>query len=270
LIDSRVSSILSAAMKKFGAYLSLLGLLFQTSSQAWVGGPYSNNTYDGFDGGIFSGTIRGTACSGIFKFSTDGGDAYVSPFGDSIVYYKGLAYYGECFGQVDFDAKRVSGYTNGSNVGANQNDPSAGPLSSSVFGNGFPVQNGLGNGVKSATANSYWNGKITKSKQTLRFKAKGEMSFFGNATEITTFTRVFSAGVFADPTLDADTGRFLDGTSSTPGTGFTTTTRTENSAAVSPDTNYPNITNKIKVKIYGSRTSVVGFAGPNTFLGTAR
>ena len=257
-------------MKKFGAFLSLFGLLFQSAAPAWVGGPYSNNTYDNFDGGIFSGTIRGRACSGIFKFSTDGGDAYVSPFGDSIVYYQGLAYYGECFGQVDFDAKRVSGYTNGSNIGANQNDPSAGPLYSSVWGNGFPVQNGAGNGTKAATANSYWNGKITKSKQTLRFKAKGEMSFFGNATTITTYGRTYSDGVFIDPTIDADTGRFIDGTSSTPGIGSFRVTRTENSAAVVPDTNYPNITNQIKVKIYGSRTSVLGYAGPNTFLGTAR
>ena len=281
-------------MKKFGAYLSLLGLFSQATALAWVGGPYSNNTYDGFDGGIFGGTIRGSATSGIFKFS-QGNEAYVSPFGDSIVYNKGMAYYGECYGFVDFDSKTVSGSTNGANNGNNLNDPNASPQFRNLFGNGFGVQNGTSAGIASSNqfggnqftnsaggqiaantaastvgnANSYWNGKITKSKQTMRFRAKGEMSFFGNASEVTEFNRVTSTGVFEDPRNDgpsatdpSDIGTSISifGTSTPPGTGtFVRVSGAEN--------NYPNIQDKIKIKVYGSRTSVAPFVGPSAYAG---
>jgi hypothetical protein len=255
-------------MKKFGAYLSLLGLLSQASALAWVGGPYSNNTYDGFDGGIFGGTIRGSACSGIFKFS-QGNEAYVSPFGDSIVYHKGMAYYGECYGFVDFDSKTVSGVTNGSNSGANQNDPNSSPQFRNLYGSGFGVQNGTGAGIGStnnfggaqtdtAVANSYWNGKITKSKQTMRFRAKGEMTFFGNATQVTEFNQVQATGDFDNPRADLDTGLFLTGTNGGNGTLYRVS---------GAQNNYPNITATIKIRIYGSRTSVGAFAGPTGYSG---
>lgn len=259
-------------MKKFGAYLSLIGILSQSTALAWVGGPYSNNTYDGLDGGVFGGTIRGSNTSGIFKFS-QGNEAYVSPFGDSIVYHKGLTYYGECFGQVDFDSKTVSGVTNGSSAGSNQNDPNSSPQYRNLFGGGFGVQNGTATqlGLNTIdvgataqfpilTANSYWNGKITKSKQTMRFKASGEMSFIGAATETTTFNRVTSTGVFEDPSFDLDTGLNLIGTSSPPGTG--TTSRTTGAK-----NNYPNIMDSVKIRIYGSRTSVTPFGGPAGYAG---
>jgi hypothetical protein len=257
-------------MKKFGAYLSLIGLFSQATALAWVGGPYSNNTYDGFDGGIFGGTIRGSACSGIFKFS-QGNEAYVSPFGDSIVYHKGMAYYGECYGFVDFDSKTVSGVTNGSNNGSNLNDPNASPQFRNLYGNGFGVQNGTGAGIAgtnnfggagsdTAVANSYWNGKITKSKQTMRFRAKGEMTFFGNATEVTEYNRVTSTGDFEDPRFDADTGLNLIGTGNPPGSG--TSFRVSGA-----QNNYPNITATIKIRVYGSRTSVGPFVGPTAYAG---
>lgn len=251
-------------MKKFGAFLSLLGLLFQSSAQAWVGGPYGGNTYDGFTGGIFGGTIRGSGTSGIFKFS-QGNEAYVSPFGDSIVYHGGLAYYGECYGFVDFDSKTVSGVTNGSNTGANLNDPNASPTYRNVFGQGFGVSNGgagvaANNSFQNATssqsnANSSWNGKLTKTKQTTRFRAKGEMSFFGNATEVVSTDNVASTGVYDDPRLDVDTTLLIAGgtLSSTPGNG---TVR----RVLSSNNNYPNITDTVRIKVYGSRT----FVGPAT------
>ena len=287
-------------MKKIGADLSLLGLLSQATALAWVGGPYSNNTYDGFAGGIFTGTIRGSNTSGILKFS-QGNEAYVSPFGDSIVYNKGMAYYGECYGFVDFDSKTVSGVTNGSNSGANLNDPNSSPQYRNLFGNGFGVQNGVtvggyqtgqGGSIGAAgsnvgSANSSWNGKITKSKQTMRFRAKGEMTLFGSATEVTEFNNVTSTGDFQNPRFDGGipgkdaipaspgpppgvagpavpaipgTGLNLIGTGNPPGTG--STIRVSGAA-----NNYPNIESVIKIKVYGSRTSVrpaftpTGYAG---------
>ena len=260
-------------MKKFGAYLSLLGLISQATALAWVGGPYSNNTYDGFDGGVFKGTIRGSSTPGIFSFS-QGDEALVSPFGDSIVYNKGMAYYGECYGFVDFDSKKVSGVTNGANAGGNLNDPNSSPQFRNVFGQGFGVVNGASGGAYTntasgatgaagsnvGTANSSWNGKITKSKQTMRFSAKGEMTLFGSSTEVTEFNRVNSTGVFNNPTFDPDTGLNLIGTGNPAGTG--TTNRI--SGAVN---NFPNIQAKIRIRVYGSRTSVAPAANPGGYLG---
>ena len=291
-------------MKKFGAFLSLLGLFSQSTALAWVGGPYGGNTYDGFTGGIFGGTIRGSASSGIFKFS-QGNESYVSPFGDSVVYSKGLAYYGECYGFVDFDSKTVSGVTNAAANGTNLNDPNSSPQYRNISGFGFGVDNGLPGtviggsyttgaggsigpaGTNAGIANSSWNGKITKSKQTMRFKARGEMSFFGTATEVTEFNSVVSTGDFQNPRFDAGTpgrdpvpaspgppptpavpgvpaipgtGLNLIGTGNPPGTG--TVVRTSGAA-----TNFPDIQNKIKIRIYGSRTSIAPFGGPAGYAG---
>ena len=259
------------AMKKFGAYLSLLGLFSQATALAWVGGPYGGNTYDGFTGGVFAGTIRGPSCSGMFRFSQDATSPYVSPFGDSIVYHKGMAYYGECYGEVDFDSKTVSGVINGSNNGSNLNDPNASPQFRNLYGNGFGVQNGTGAGIAAtnnfggansttAVANSFWIGKITKSKQTMRFKAKGQMTLFGNATEVVEYNRVSSTGDFESPRFSEDTGLNLIGTGNPPGTGSTVRV----SGAVN---NYPNVQSTIKINVYGSRTSVGSFAGPTAYAG---
>lgn len=265
-------------MKKFGAILSLIGLLSQSSALAWVGGPYSNNTYDGNTGGTFGGTIRGYKTSGIFKFAQDN-QPYVSTFGDSIVYHKGMAYYGECYGQVDFDSSSISGVTNGANNGINTNDPSLGSTYRNVFGTGFGVQNGSDAGnaatnefgnLNAATANSYFNGKIESKKFAMRFTAKGEMSFFGNASEITTTINTVSSGDFQEPR-----GNVATGLNSNPASGSNTPTAQANynfpgtgtvTQTVSRDNNYPNITDTVKIKVYGSRTSTsiaypTGYAG---------
>jgi len=268
-------------MKKIGAILSLVGLLSQNSALAWVGGPYSNNTYDGQTDGTFGGTIRGTKTSGIFKFSQNSFAPYVSPFGDSIVYHGGLAYYGECYGQVDFDSSSVSGITNGANNGLNGADPNQSGFYRSIFGTGFGVQNGtdagnattnaFGNTNGPSSANSYWNGKITNKKLAVRFVAKGEMSFFGNASEVEVSWNTVSTGDLQDPRVGGDTGlnsnpTFAAGTAfgaggySFPGTGSTTQTMTR-------ENNFPEVTDTVKIKVYGSRTAAGGAYAPANYAG---
>lgn len=257
-------------MKKIGAILSLVGLLSQSSALAWVGGPYSNNTYDGQTSGTFGGTIRGTKTSGIFKFSQDI-QPYVSPFGDSIVYHKGLAYYGECYGQVDFDSSSVSGITNGANNGINGSDPNQSGFYRSVFGTGFGVQNGsdagnattnqFGNVNGPSTANSYWNGKVTNKKFAVRFQAKGEISFFGNATEVNVTIDTVSTGDLQDPRVGGETGLNSNPTAAGgrynfPGTGSTSQT-------VTSTNNFPDVSDTVKIKVYGSRTSVGSYLPAN-------
>ncbi|MES2706493.1 MAG: hypothetical protein V4726_07815 [Verrucomicrobiota bacterium] len=259
-------------MKKIGAILSLVGLLSQSSALAWIGGPYSNNTYDGNTGGVFGGTIRGAGTSGIFKFAQDN-QPYVSTFGDSIVYHKGMAYYGECYGQVDFNSSSISGITNGANNGTNGSDPNQSPFYRSVFGTGFGVQNGTDAGnattnvfgnINAASANSYWSGKIESKKFAMRFSAKGEMSFFGNASEVTITIDAVSTGDLQEPRGNADTGLNSNPTaanarSAFPGTGSVVQT-------VTTENNYPNITDTVKIKVYGSRTST-GVQQPGNYAG---
>lgn len=243
-------------MKKFGAILSLVGLLSQNSAFAWLGGPYSNNTYDGITTGLFGGTIRGSNTTGVFKFIQNN-EAFVSSFGDSVVYHKGMTYYGESYGQIDFNSSKVSGITNGNSAGGNTNDPGQGPNFRSVFGTGFGVSNAGGENFTSAVANSAWNGKITNKKFAMRFTGKGEMSFFGNPTETTVTVDTNSFGDFNEPRTSLATGAStapggISGsqgiTSAFPGSGRATQTVTRSN-------NYPDIKDKVKIRVFGSRLS---------------
>ncbi|RYD38026.1 MAG: hypothetical protein EOP86_02000 [Verrucomicrobiaceae bacterium] len=263
-------------MKKIGAILSLVGLLSQSSAFAWIGGPYSNNTYDGNPGGVFSGTIRGRNTTGLFKFAQDA-QPYVSTFGDSVVYHKGMTYYGESYGQIDFNTSLVSGITNGSNNGANANDPNQSPYYRGVSGSGFGVLNGTGTGNVTtngtapafgsdsvANANSHWNGRVENKKFAMRFTAKGEMSFFGYASEMTIKIDTVSSGDLENPRVNEDTGLNSNPTANNArfqftGTGSVTQT-------VSATNNYPDIQDTVNIKVYGSRSSTgitypAGYAG---------
>ena len=249
-------------MKKFGAILSLLALISQSTALAWIGGPYSNNTYDGFDGGTFAGTMRGNRVTGLFKFSQDA-QAYVSPFGDSIVYHKGMTYYGEAYGFIDTVGGTASGVTNGQIAGENTGDPGA--LFRNVSGFGFGVLNGedgrtVSTGASQTTANtgninvsganSMWNGKITAKRPTVRFKGKGEVSFFGNGGTISTYTSVDSTGDFFDPRLSITNEALNDDDG------------TQNRVIVN-DNDFPKFTDVVKIKVTGGRTATSAYIPAN-------
>lgn len=262
-------------MKKIGAILSLVGLLSQSSAFAWIGGPYSNNTYDGNSGGIFSGTIRGRNLTGLFKFAQDS-QPYVSTFGDSVVYHKGMAYYGECYGQIDFNTSLVSGITNGSNNGANANDPNQSTYYRNVSGQGYGVLNGTGTpnvttnntaptmGSDSVgNANSHWSGRVENKKFAMRFTAKGEMSFFGFASEMTIKISAVSTGDLDNPRADPS-GLNANPTAANARFGFIGNGSVVQT--VSATNNYPDIQDTVKIKVYGSRSSTgitypAGYAG---------
>lgn len=253
-------------MKKFGAILSLLALISQSTALAWIGGPYSNNTYDGFDGGVFSGTIRGSRCTGLFRFS-QGAEAYVSPFGDSIVYFKGMTYYGESYGFIDTVGGSATGVTNGQNSGNNTGDPGGSNFRNNN-GTGFGVSNGVGTtvnaggaainqqfgNINSAAANASWNGKITSKRPTIRFKGKGEISFFGLGGTISTYESVESTGDFFEPRVGPGGEALAD----SDGTRASVTTR---------DNDFPKFTDVIKIKVTGGRVSTTPFFGPAEYQG---
>ena len=104
-------SIIRTAMKQITALLTIFAM-FTSHASAWVGGPYSNNTFDGFDGGIFQYTFRGNNVTGLARFTQNTSSSYNSEFGDSVTYYNGVAYYGESYGFVDFSSGVVDGITN--------------------------------------------------------------------------------------------------------------------------------------------------------------
>ena len=179
-------------MKKIAASLAFLSVLFQsTSAMAWVGGPYSNNTHDGKSGGVFQGTITMKNGSGMFRFAT-GSEPFISPNASSVVIHQGLVFYGDCFGMVDFTAKRVSGITNGSTTLGGSVTPVGVPS--------FPFSNGN----DAFTCNTEWSGKISRTAPGVTFKAKGYAYVFDsnyqNNTSTTTTTE------YAPVDLPNDTG----------------------------------------------------------------
>ncbi len=147
-------------MKKFVATIAFLAMGFHAAPvMAHVGGPYSNNTHDGFQGGVFQGMMTMKNGSGMFRFSA-GLEPIISPFAQSVVFHQGFIYYGDCFGMLDFVSKKISGMTNGMTA-----PPGA------TTTNGTP--NFISNGQANYVCNTVWNGKITSTAPSVRFKAKG-------------------------------------------------------------------------------------------------
>ena len=193
-------------MKRLIALLS--GIALQLSpAMAHVGGPWSGNTYDNHTDGIFGGMITMRNGSGIFRFSaTD--TAQLGAFSSSMIYYQGITFFGSCSATIDWESKKISGVTNGSafnrsprpaqqqTAPINDNNPNWEPqrpglaaltlnvpLSPIIVGDQITARTqplaGLGATGPVGIANSHWSGKITKSKPTPKFEAKGQAAFVG-------------------------------------------------------------------------------------------
>lgn len=255
-------------MKKLIAIATVMALQ-ATPAMAWVGGPWSSNTYDGRVTGIFGGMITMRNGSGIFRFSATE-TAQLGAFNSSMIYYKGVTYLGSCQADLDFEAKRVSGITNGSAYNRspaatqnqspplNDNDPSYIPgaqttnqtltiqLSPAISGDEveartFQFQNN-GRSGPIGIANTSWQGKITKTAPNIRFSAKGEAVFSGEAGMITRFTITE-----AEPLDPLDPGE--DPILFIPGPVR------EISIDQGGNDPFPNPTNRVKIKVTGSRIS---------------
>jgi len=188
--------------------------MFATQASAWVGGPYSNNTFDGFDGGIFQYTFRGTNVMGLARFSQNNAAAYNSQFGDSVTYFNGVTYYGESYGFVDYASGAVDGVVNGTAAGTDLNNPAA--VLTSANGTSFGVFNGVRYGVGNPlfgpfspggpeathmTANATWGGSLTRKFPVPRFVGAGEATFFGEgeSTDDSFDRTIVSTGDFIPP-----------------------------------------------------------------------
>lgn len=206
-------------MKKIFLTLSTLALL--SSGKAWAlsGGPFDNgdpgglllergsfyqcqfsfkngNGYGLFtpDAQIFGGLPGGTAgggsgsAAGQTAFYSQGSFYTNNSFdvqrnaNRSVFYYKGVTYVGGCFGMPDIEARTINGTCNATSdaaVSTTQSNAS-GNTASSVSVGSVIVQNNTG-----FTLNCGWEGKIYRTKPTLRFRGKGELSVLsptGNAS----------------------------------------------------------------------------------------
>ena len=192
-------------MKKLIAIFTMVAMQ-STPALAWTGGPWSGNTYNNSVTGIFGGSMTMKNGAGIFRFSSTE-SAQLGAFNSSMIYYKGITFFGSCQATIDFEGKTVDGMTNGSafnrNPGPSQNrttpivdnNPNFSPGTtganaaytvplrpSIVAGEATPANFSLtsvGGSGPVGIANTSWSGKLTSTSPNVRFKAKGEANFLG-------------------------------------------------------------------------------------------
>jgi hypothetical protein len=100
----------------------------------------------------------------------------------SVFYYKGVTYVGGCFGMPDIEQRTINGTCNATSDDSTTVAQSgqAGGQASSLVNSSTIVQNNTG-----FVLNCGWEGKITRTRPTMRFKGKGELSVLsptGNAS----------------------------------------------------------------------------------------
>ncbi len=257
-------------MKKLIALITLVSMQ-ATPALAWVGGPWSGNTWDGKPTGLFGGSITMKNGSGIFRF-TSSESAQMGTFNSSMIYYKGVTFFGSCQANIDFDAKRVDGMTNGSafnrNPGPAQNrtspvvdnnpnfTPGGGainqaftvPLTPTIVDdeatpNTYQLTN-AGSSGPVGIANTTWSGRLTSTKPNIRFKAKGEANFLGPQPVIQRITVKYN-----DPNPLIESGG--DGQ---PLTRIPNVLR-EVSVDRGGNDPFPEPANRVKIRVFGSRLS---------------
>ncbi len=251
-------------MKQLTAFLLIFTMLAGPAF-AWKGGPYSNNTLDGIDGGIFQYTLRGDRVSGLARFSQNTSAAYNSEFGDSVVYYNGITYYGESYGFVDYVSGTADGIVNASAAGTDLNNPAAvlrtstgtswGVFNGVRYGTGNPLFGPFTPGGPSGSymvANASWAGFVTRTHPVPRFAGEGEITFFGegDSDSANSFDRTLvSTGDFAPPRLDA---------------GLPPANGTQRNFITIPSDSFKNKVT-IPITVIGGRISTAPYFGPAAF-----
>ena len=187
-------------MKKIFSLIQLAVLSAGSSAFAIVGGPFDNGDYSillersGYYQSSYSfkngsgyslwspDNIQGAVTQGQTVTQNIGtGSLFTPSTGNAnrtVLYYKGVTYFGGAFGEVDVEARRISGYANASSeftatVSTNQQQNNI------FFGQTNVSQTNSTNVVasgRSYVANVNWQGKITASQPQLRFSGKGEIA----------------------------------------------------------------------------------------------
>lgn len=197
-------------MKRIVGIFTAIILMPAVQVQAWVGGPFSGNTYEenGDDGiyeavattangiGMYRWAVQNNlAPTGVASLTFDGNfqnsnvqfGGLVGAVSPHVWYFRGLVYYGRCFGMVNTNMGVVNVVGNASDTGNN---------GSSEGINGVDLSGGLASEFDSdnlaggttvisqrkSTANSNFQATITQKYPIRRFKGRGTVSFVGLET----------------------------------------------------------------------------------------
>jgi hypothetical protein len=188
-------------MKKIFSLIQLTVLSAGSSAFALVGGPFDNGDYNVLleRGGYYQSSYSFKNGSGYSLFSPDNtqgallqgqtltpnisAGALSTPTGQAnnanrtVLYFKGITYFGSAFGEVDIQSRRISGYGNASSdfsVQSTQTQQQAGFFSQSnvtSFSSATVTASG-----RSYVANVNWQGKITATHPQLRYSGSGELA----------------------------------------------------------------------------------------------
>lgn len=188
-------------MKKIFSLIQLAVLSAGSSAFALVGGPFDNGDYNVLleRGGYYQSSYSFKNGSGYSLFSPDNtqgallqgqtltpnisAGALSTPTGQAnnanrtVIYFKGITYFGSAFGEVDVQSRRISGYGNASSdfsVQSTQTQQQEGFFSQSnvtSFSSATVTASG-----RSYVANVNWQGKITATQPQLRYSGSGEIA----------------------------------------------------------------------------------------------
>lgn len=187
-------------MKKAFAVFCALVLMPGLNAQAWVGGPWSNNNLEpSGDDGVYEAVATATNGLGLYRWGVKNSEGSLefnngSFAASNLWYYKGVAYYGMCFGIVNSDMGIVSVVGNGTTdllKSSTTVDADTGTVITVTIGILGPAAATPSGNV--AYTNSAFTAKITSKHPVKRFKGKGTASFNGTPdTELTTTTLTYT------------------------------------------------------------------------------
>ncbi len=245
----------------FGIFTALL-LMPSFQVQAWTGGPWSNDSYqENGDDGVYEAVGTLTDGTAMYRWAVQnenpggaqmvGGQAngaltsnvqfggLIGAQNPHVIWYRGIIYYGRCFGIVNSNMKTVlvtgNATTDGLNGGSGQmngvdlNAGAASGLTGLAGGQGSAVI-----ATRKTVANSTWKGKIDKAYPAKRFHGHGTITFVG------------------DPDFDLIlTNAGNNGGTIGAGTTVTITPITSRSA----DSHFPSEGHRVGMKVFGTQVS---------------
>ena len=115
-------------MKKILTLITSALVISGSSAFAWVGGPWSNNSYSQTTTGTYQAVMYMVNGVGLARFSDDTSSQF-SVVNASVIFHEGTVYSGQCFGTAD----RTSGEGSGSVIGIINGASAAGATVSGSF-----------------------------------------------------------------------------------------------------------------------------------------
>jgi hypothetical protein len=218
----RISTTETHAMKQVIGIFAALVLVPSMQAHAWLGGPFSSDTYQSNgDDGIYEAVATTSNGLGMYRWAVfnnnpggvtapNGGalnppstsnvefGGLIGTVSPNVWYYKGLVYYGRCFGTVNSGWNGEFGIVSVvANASADGSDGSGNAIngSTSTFGLAGPgtfntptavppdvptvEASQFGAGNNKGWCNSNFLARIISQYPNKRFKGKGTVSFFG-------------------------------------------------------------------------------------------